>query len=191
MTRSILRDGTTPSGEHIYRFIDTIAKIIPSKYRDKPRPSVSTIKVGLKSLVGILVGHYESFSISNHWAVKCDSLFNTLVREGVLIKGTWEKRRRIGFHTVLALGDAFLQSGLEEGCLSWDTHLSKQLSVVLIAACACRAGETARTPLYTGTEYLAFKDIVLSFGSGDQPNDLSMDVTLRAVKGFKYVFKHT
>jgi hypothetical protein len=138
----------------------------------------------------MLVDHYENFSISNHWAVKCDSLFNTLVREGVLIKGTWEKRRRIGFHTVLALGDAFLQSGLDEGCLSWDILLSKQLSVVLIAACACRVGDISRTVLYTGTEYLTFKDIVLSFGSGDQPNDLSMDVTLRAVKGFKYVFKH-
>ncbi len=93
-------------------------------------------------------------------------------------------------YTVLALGDAFLQSGLEEGCLSWDVHLSKQLSVVLIAACACRAGETARTPLYKGAEYLAYKDIVLSFGGGDQLKDLSMDVSLRAVKGFKYVFKH-
>jgi hypothetical protein len=137
----------------------------------------------------MLVDRYESFSISSHWAVRCDSLFNTLIREGVLIQGTWEKRRRIGFHTVLNLGDAFLQYGLEEGCLSWDTHLSKQLSVVLIAACACRAGETARTPLYTGTEYLAFKDIVLSFGSGDEAKDLSMDVTLRALKGFKYVFQ--
>jgi hypothetical protein len=142
----------------------------------------------LKALVVMLVDYHESFSISNHWAVRCDSLFNTLVREGVLIKGTWEKRRRLGFYTVLTLGDAFLQSGLEAGCLSWDTHLSKQLSVILMAACACRAGETARTPLYAGTECLAFKYIVLSFGSGGQPNDLSMDVTLRFVKGFKYVF---
>jgi hypothetical protein len=64
---------TTPSGEHIYRFIETIAKIIPSKFRDKPRPSVSSIKVGLKALVVMLVDHHESFSISIHWAVRCDS----------------------------------------------------------------------------------------------------------------------
>lgn len=72
--------------------------------------------------------------------------------------------------------------------MSWDTLLSKHLSVVITAAFACRVGDAARTPLYTGIEYLAFGDIVLRFGAGDQPNDLSMDVTLRAVKGYKYVF---
>jgi hypothetical protein len=141
-----------------------------------------------RSLQLKIIGTYEDFSVSNYWAAKYDSLFNTLISEGVLINGLWEKRRRIGFHTILILGDAFLKSGLEEGCLSWDTLLSKLLSVVLIAACACRSGDAARTSLYTSTKYLAFRDIVLRFGAGDQPNDLSMDVTLRAVKGYKYVF---
>lgn len=179
----VSRNEQTPNGEHIYRFIDSISKIIPAKHRDKPRPSMSTIMTSLKALATILIGTYEDFSISNYWAAKCDSLFNTLVSEGVFINGFWEKRRRIGFDTILILGDSFLLSGLEEGCLSWDTLLSKHLSVVLVAACACRSGDAARTPLYTGIEYLAFEDIILKFGAGDQPKDLSMDVTPRAVKG--------
>ena len=34
-----------------------------------------------------------------------------------------------------------------------------------------------------------FRDIVSRFGNGDQLNDLAMDITLRAVKRHKYVFK--
>jgi hypothetical protein len=46
--------------------------------------SLSTIKTGLGDLTTMVVATYEHFSVSNHWALKCDSLLNTLVKEGSL-----------------------------------------------------------------------------------------------------------
>jgi hypothetical protein len=144
-----------------------------------------TIKTSMKTLVTVLVCTYEDFKMSAYWVAKCGSLLNTLVKEGILVKGIWSKRRRVGFYTTLILCDAFLQTGLEEGCASWDIRLSKLLSVVLIAACACRSGDITHSSLYTEMEYLTFGDITLSFKDGDQLKDLHLDITLRAEKGTK------
>ncbi len=121
----------------------------------------------MKTLVTILVYTYEDFKISIYWVAKCESLLNTLVKEGILVKGSWSKRYRIGFYTTLILYDTFLQTGLEEGCASWDIRLSKLLSVVLIVVCTYRSGDITYSSLYTGMEYLTFSDIILSFKDGD------------------------
>ena len=117
--------------------------------------------------------------------IQCDSLLNKLVKDGVLHKGYWNKHHRVGFQTLLIMCDVHMKSALVQGCLSWDTHISKQLSIVLVAALASRSGDISRTRLYTGMECLAFKDITLRFTNAGEIEGVTMDVELRFVKGFK------
>ena len=44
----------------------------------------------------------------------------------------------------------WLEKSLADGCSSWDKVLLKLLSVVLMSACAARAGDVLRTVGYEG-----------------------------------------
>lgn len=179
-------ENTIPDGTHVYRFIDTISHRLKPRGKGKPVVSLGTIRVGLQHLIPALVEHYDGFDVSKQMRLKCDSLLNTLVKEGVLTKGRWRQRQWVGFQTILRMCDTWMQTALQEGCSSWDTKISRQLSILLIAAFASRNGDVTRSMLYRSLECLTFKDITLTFcGGGNTVNDLSMDVVLRFVKGYK------
>jgi hypothetical protein len=156
-----------------------------SNYADKLVPSVRSVKKALQSLSAVLNEKHENFKMTSHQASKIESLLNQLVKDGILYKGKCRKYNRVGFNTVLAMADAWLLAGLTDGVLSWDTHLSKLLSIVLISAFASRCGDVVRTTLYKGMEAVMFSDLSVQYEGGDQDENLVMNVTLRFVKGYK------
>ncbi len=113
------------------------------------------------------------------------SLLNRLVKEKVLFKGRWRKANRVGFKTLLYIVDTHMGTGLTDGVHSWDVYISKQLSIVLVAAFASRCGEVVRSALYKGMQCLCFKDLRLAFFDGDNTQSIIMNVSLRFVKGYK------
>lgn len=179
------RQDTVPNGEHLYRFVETIARRIRTKHRGKPAPSMQTVRGGLQHVCQVLVEQYEHFALTKHWASKCDSLLNKLVKEGAQTKGRWAERQYIGFQTLRIIGDASMSKALKEGIISWDVYISRHLSVVLVASLASRGGDVTRSVLYERMECLCWKDITLTFVGGDTLDHLSMDIVLRHVKGYK------
>lgn len=127
----------------------------------------------------------HGFTISNQDTGKIQSLLNRLVKEKVLFKGKWRKAERVGFKTILYLADTHMMVGLIQGVRSWDVYLSKQLSIVLVAAFASRTGEVTRSTLYKDMECLCFKDLSVQFLRGDDTKGIEMNVCLRFVKGYK------
>lgn len=118
-------------------------------------------------------------------SLQIDSLLNKLVKDKVLTAGKWYRSNRVGFNTLLVLTDAWMNSGLTDSVTSWDTYISRQLSIVLIASLAARSGDVVRTQVYQGMECCLFKDLTVSFQGGDKIEDLTMVACLRFVKGFK------
>jgi hypothetical protein len=170
----------------VYRFIDIASRtIIQSGIQQKERPSLSTIQVGLRYLTDMLV-ECHGFVISAQDIKRIGSLLNKLVKENVLFKGRWRKANRVGFKTLLYMVDNHMETGLTDGVHSWDIYISKQLSVVLVAAFGSRCGEVVRSRLYKGMQCLCFKDLRLEFCNGESTQRLMiMNVSLRFVKGYK------
>jgi hypothetical protein len=93
----------------------------------------------------ILLKVYEGFTISVLKTLQIDFLFNKLVKDKVLTAGKWIRPNRVGFKTLLALTDAWINAGLVEGVTLWDTYISRQLSIVLISSFASRSGDVVWT----------------------------------------------
>jgi hypothetical protein len=118
-------------------------------------------------------------------SLKIHSLLNKLVKDKVLTAGKWLPSNRVGFKTLLVMTDAWMNSGLIDGVTSWDTNISRQLSIVLIASLAARSGDVVRTQVYKDMECCLFKDLTVSFQGGDKIEHLTIVACLRFVKGFK------
>lgn len=157
--------------------------LIKSSIRNKDLPSLSTLQTGLRYVLGMLV-EIHGFTATKQDSKRMESLFNKLVKDKVLFKGKWRKPNRVGFQTILYLVDVWMSSGLKDGVLSWDIHISKQLSIVLIGSFGSRCGDVVRSKMYADMQCLCYRDLALSFG-GDDTQDLILNVTLRFVKGYK------
>ena len=158
--------------------------LIRSGIRNKALPSLSSLQTGLRHLVAMLV-EIHGFTATKQNSKRIESLFNKLVKEKVLFKGKWRKPNRVGFQTILYMVDIWMSSGLKDGVLSWDIHISKQLSIVLIGSFGSRCGDVVRSRMYADMQCLCYRDLAISFFGGDDTQDLIMNVTLRFVKGYK------
>jgi hypothetical protein len=165
--------------------MDTILRTIKSRYLDKQVPSLRTIRRGLGCLSKVLPELYDGFTMSLSKSLQIDSLLNKLVKDNVLTAGKWLRSNRVGFNTLLVLTDVWMNTGLTDGVTSWDTYISRQLSIVLIASLAARSRDVVRTQVYKSMECCLFKDLTVSFQGGDKLEHLVMNVCLRFVKGFK------
>ncbi|TAQ89982.1 hypothetical protein B7494_g1722 [Chlorociboria aeruginascens] len=178
-------DDTIPNGDHLYRFVHTISKTIQPRSFNKEVPSVRTIHGLLYTLKSVLTEIYEGFQITSSKAKRIDSLLIKLVKDGALTAGRWKKPNRVGFQTLITLTEGWMNTALTNGVIAWDTIISRQLSIVLTASFAARAGDVVRSHLYEDMECCLFRDLTLSFRGGDDIEHLSMNVCLRFVKGFK------
>lgn len=185
LTFGVGRANTTPHADHVYRFADVAARtVIKSGIKNKALPSLYSLKGGLRALVAMLI-EIHGFTATTQDSRRLESLLRQLVKDKVLYKGRWRKPNRVGFQTILYMADAWLKSGLQEGARSWDIHISRLLCIVLIGSFGSRLGEVVRSKLYTGMEYLCYKDLTVSFHEGETTQDLIMNVCLRFVKGYK------
>jgi hypothetical protein len=84
---------------------------------------------------------------------------------------------------------SWLEKSLADGCGSWDKVLLKLLCVVLMSACAARAGDVLRTAGYEGPIAMCWEDVELVLDLvADRPpsvQDLRGKFTLRFTKGRK------
>jgi hypothetical protein len=58
-------------------------------------------------------------------ALQIDSLFNKLVKDKVLTARKWIRLNRVGFKTLLALTNAWMNARLVKGVTSLDTYISR------------------------------------------------------------------
>jgi len=81
---------------------------------------------------------------------------------------------------------SWLRLGLDVGCKSWDVHLQKLLSVVILSALGTRSGELALSVHYT-EEYMRWEHISLKLGKGGRNtiDDVEATVLLCFEKGKK------
>ena len=168
-----------PSVDILIRFIDTIVKHIDVRLDDKPAPQFRTIRAAFLKLESALVFKYAEFKLSLHECARLDALFDTLAKDKKLLRGRWRERQWLGVNMLEKTSRSWLQLGLDHGCNSWDIHLQKLLSVVMLSSLGCRSGELALSVHYTD-EYMRWEHIKLKLqnGGSNTVDDLNATVLL-------------
>jgi hypothetical protein len=151
--------------ETLIRFIETMVGHIKVLARNKPAPQLKTMRRGLENLIEGLTFKYKDFKITGHDARRIDTVLDALAKENKLLRGKWKKSEWIGVLLVEKMVRAYFQASLDQGCKSWDVQLSKILSLVLVSACCCRAGEVSLSRDYT-TEFMKWEHITLKLEGG-------------------------
>lgn len=136
---------------------------------------------GLCALIASLVFEYENFRLSPRERSRLVTLIDKLFKDGKLTKETAREAQWIGAQLIKRMMAAFIQEALSEGTRSWDVTASKVLSMVLLAACAARAGDIVRSRLYEGLVCLCYKDIVMEVRDNSVAS-IRVVVTLRFEK---------
>ncbi|KAJ6103258.1 hypothetical protein N7486_005685 [Penicillium sp. IBT 16267x] len=118
------KDPTIPfTGAEIIRFVHSIIDKVKPKGHGKPAPNETTITEAFKNLLSY--GHFtwnekDGFKITQQDRIKLTTFIHEAVREGRLIRGTWNKRTWIGFVTLSRMVRGYLEHCLTKGCLTWD-----------------------------------------------------------------------
>lgn len=187
-TRSYSID-TCPSGELIFRFIDTRVKETAPVGPGKLVPSLATIVGVWRTLISLLTfrhrdleSHYTKYDVSH-----IHTHLDQLVMQKKLIRGRWHKKQWLGVVVIQRIARNWLERALTEGTKSWDAVLIKLLGVVLQVACSSRSGDVARTAGYTGSECLCWRHIELTLEPGAELSvqNLRGKLTLEFTKGHK------
>ncbi|KAK9328329.1 hypothetical protein V1520DRAFT_313332 [Lipomyces starkeyi] len=163
-----------PSGDMLYRFFRTIVNHMKPSDHDKPAIQFRTMKEAVVQLVQGLEFKYPHFKLSRHHAARIDAMLSDLANEGKLLRGRWSKAEWLGTVLFEKMARAWLQTALDQGYLSWNVQISRLLSMSLVVALACRAGEVTVSHGYT-TESLTWRHAtnVIRFEKGKnfQTND--------------------
>jgi hypothetical protein len=139
---------------------------MPSKVRTHSSagvPSLSWIKHGVAALIQGLTFKHESFKLSPHQSLRISTVIDKLLKNGEITAEPARIKQWVTAGLVLRLANFWLMNALTEGTMSWDITISRLLSLVLMAACACRAGEIARSTKYVKMECLCWKDVDMRF----------------------------
>ena len=176
---------TTPVGEQIERFIDSIAGRIKPKGAHKV-PSYLWIQQGVLHLVDSVVFYHREFTLSKHERLRIQSTIHRLFHEGKLTKDPSTERNYIGVFLVRKLSTGIFKDALTSGTRSWDVTLAKILSIVLTSALAARTGDLTVGELDDHElPFLTYGDITLKLYKGAKLVDLVANVVIRNEKGRK------
>ena len=116
---------------------------------------------------------------------RIEGLLAKFVEDGLLFKGRWRKHEWVGHTLITHMGNAWLEEALNEGCPSWDVRISKLLSVVMMGALDCRAGDLVRSSGYKGEEYMQWRHIEITIRGQKDLENLNAKVTIAYEKGHK------
>jgi hypothetical protein len=152
--------------------------------------SWSVIKNAERSLNHSLTFKYPDWHVTAHGAKRLDSTIQQLLNDGHITKDPAREKQWIGSQIVKRLATAVLTNAAQRGASSWDTILAGTFSLVLQAAVSSRSGDIKQSLLWTGEEYLKWRDIEIMAvnDSSTADNDkmvFRMKVTLSYRKGFK------
>jgi len=156
---------TCPTGDDIFRYIDTISRHVKTPIAGKPGASLSTMQGIWNTLINVLTFRHRELKdhYGSHDVLRIKVHLDQLVKRDLLFKGKWYKRQWVGFLVLQKLAaTTWLETNVAEGCLSWDRALLKLLAIVLQSALAARSGDVARTQDYQGMACLCYKDVELT-----------------------------
>ncbi|KAK9312037.1 hypothetical protein V1524DRAFT_411146 [Lipomyces starkeyi] len=174
-----------PSGDMLYRFFRTIVNDMKPSDHDKPAIQFRTMKEAVVRLVQGPEFKYPHFKLSRHHAARIDAMLSDIANEGKLLRGRWSKAEWLGTVLFEKIARAWLQTALDQGCLSWDVQISRLLSISLVVALACRAGEVTVSHGYT-TESLTWRHVELKLVGGETVNDIEATLVMCFEKGKKF-----
>jgi hypothetical protein len=176
---------TTPVGEQIERFIDSIVGRIKPQGLHKV-PSYNWIQQGILHLVDSIVLYHGDFALSKHERLRIQSTIHRLFHEKKLTKDPAIERHHIGVFLVRRLSTGIFKDALTNGTRSWDVTLAKILSFVLTSALAARTGDLTVGELDDQElPFIAYEDITLKLNRGAKLVDLIATVVIRNEKGKK------
>lgn len=93
------------------------------------------------------------------------------MKEGRLIRGKWRKGQWITFNIFVNLAAAWFMDAFKNGCLNFDTILSRVLPLAMIVAINCRAGEVTQSSGWDTPAFMQLGDIELKLEDSSQnPN---------------------
>lgn len=121
---------------------------------------LDTIQNGLTVLLDYGIFKYN-YKPTAQEASHIKQFFDTAVADQRLLRGYALHRSWVGFVAVSRMIRSFLEYNLIKGTYSWDHVISKYLSITLISALWCRAGDVGRTRGYKGSEFLHFREVEL------------------------------
>ncbi|OBT74080.1 hypothetical protein VF21_07115 [Pseudogymnoascus sp. 05NY08] len=183
---------TCPSGDLIFRYVDTMARNTKPGIPGKPAPSLVVIQAVWRRIIQILQFRHEDIlkHYTPHHVMRIRVHLDQLTRQGKLIRGDWFKKMWIGFMLVLKMATAWVKDAFENGTHSWDITISKLASIIIQSALSSRSGDITRSQLYEGIEYLCWGHITFTLESPatrDTPSvqDLKGKFELQFTKGHK------
>ena len=135
----------TPSGEHIFRFIDGMIDKVRPGSKDKPAINQNTMVVALKTILDYSTFTYSDFKYTPRDGARIRTLFDDCVRDGRLTQGMWKKRLWMSFMILARLVSKFLGYHIRSGTSNWDVTIAKVMSIVLVASIGSRAGDVSRS----------------------------------------------
>ncbi|KAL1868207.1 hypothetical protein Plec18167_008401 [Paecilomyces lecythidis] len=174
-----------PTGDEVIRFVDTLVHNVRSTYGDRHAISKYTVRNWLYSLSEGMSFRYQDYKMTRRDRIRLDECIASLVKEGKLIKGKQRKPVFVGVVLLQQMARSWIEDGLENGCRSWDIRISRLLSVVLMQACCCRAGEIVQSVGYTGKTCLLYEHIEMVVTGKPYLESTIMRVSLYYTKGEK------
>ncbi|KAJ9258895.1 hypothetical protein DTO195F2_5133 [Paecilomyces variotii] len=174
-----------PTGDELIRFVETVVRNMKSRYGEGHAISEYTIRGSISLLVDGLSFRYPDYRMTNGEAKRLDSCIARLRQEGKLIKGARKQGCFVGLILLRNMARAWIEDGLENGCRSWDIHISRLLSIVLMHACCSRAGDIALSQHYEGKACLLYEHIEVIVEKQPCLENVIMRVSLHYAKGEK------
>ena len=175
-----------PSGETIFRYIDTMARHMKPHHHGKEAVSLATIWNALYRMIALLRFRHRDLDYGPTDLLRITTHLKQLVQRRLLFKGNWVRKQWVGIMMLQRLASKWLQSAISDGCQSWDVVLQRLMTVLLQSAVAGRSEEIGMSPGYVN-EYMRYEDIELSLSSHRPPTSASLPakITLKYLKGHK------
>lgn len=131
-----------------------------------------------------LIFKHREFKLAKHDLRRIDTLLDAFTKEGRLLHGRWTKNNWLGTVILEKMARTWLQTALREGTVSWDTHLHKLLSIVLMCSLSCRSGDIGLTAGYKN-EFLKWSHVEIKLCGEKKLENLEALIVLKYEKDKK------
>lgn len=168
-----------PTGDLLVQFLNVYLHV--AKSREKRFISKSTVLKTWKTLCKVLRWKYHDFDdkIRDRDYERVKSFIEQRTQSGQLTRGLCRSKEWLGLAALRKITDKSLMSCLSNGTRDWDKPLVNTLAFILQYALCARAGDVTRSGLYTGDQFLAYKDILLTLRRGASTTPNVNDLTAR------------
>lgn len=127
--------------------------------RDSGQLSFSLVKSALRCVLDRLCYDHKAFHIDRHDILHLSNAVNSMLHDGILTKDSWRTKHWVTAAVIKRLATALFEDILEPGTLSWDKVITKAVSIVLLSALVCRAGDISVSQYYEDYACLRYEHI--------------------------------